>query len=113
MKREHLLEIIEMLRPWLIKPDMYANALLRKMDKVRQDARERKRKDLLALFNDRSLTDMQRGIGFNTASDRYEKAMKKMRPLEERFEREVTIPMMVSSGILKKSAVTALAGRRR
>mgnify|MGYP001607548980 CR=1 FL=1 len=113
MKREHLLELIEILRPSLIKPEMYVNPLLRKMNKVLQDAWERKRKDLLALYNDRSLTDMQRGIGLNNASDRYEKAMKKMRPLEDRFEREVRIPMMVNSGILKKSAVAAVAARRR
>ena len=113
MKREHLLEMIDILRPSLIKSEMYADPLLREMNKIRQNARERKRKDLLALYNDRLLTDLQRETGLNKASDRYEKAMKKMRPLEERFEREVRIPMMVSSGILKKSAVTAVAGRRR
>lgn len=111
MEREYIRKLIEITRPKAVRAEMYADPLLRKINKVRQDANDGHHKDLLALYIDRSLTDAQLRVGSDGAQARYDKAMKKLIPLEKRFEREVTIPGLIRSGLLKKSAEAPL--RRR
>jgi len=111
MERENLKKLIDMTRPKAVRAEMYADPLLRKMHKVRQDANDGHHEDLLALYNDRSLTGAELRLGADKAWARYEKTMEKLRPLEERFEREVHIPGLIDSGLLKKSAARVL--RRR
>ena len=111
MEREHIKKMIEVTRPSSIRAEMYSDPLMRRMNKIRQDANDGYHKDLLALDHDRSLTEEQLRDGLNKARERYSKTREKLLPLEERFEREVTIPNLVESGVLKKSAAVAL--RRR
>lgn len=111
MEREELKKLIDMTRPKTVRAEMYSDPLMRKMRKVRQDANDGHHADLLALDADRSLTGAELSAGADKAWARYEKAMEKLRPLEERFEREVEIPGLINSGLLKKSAAVAL--RRR
>lgn len=111
MEREQLKKLIDLTRPKTVRAEMYADPLMRKMRKVRQDANDGHHEDLLALYNDRSMTEAELSAGADRAWARYEKTMEKLRPLEERFEREVEIPGLISSGLLKKSAASAL--RRR
>jgi hypothetical protein len=113
MERENLKKLIDVTRPQAVRAEMYSDPLMRKMNKVRQDANDGYHKDLLALYDDRSLTAGELRLGADKAWARYEKTMEKLRPLQERFEREVSIPSMVSSGVLKKSALAAISGRRR
>lgn len=111
MEREELKKLIDMTRPKVVRAEMYADPLMRKMRKVRQDANDGHHEDLLSLYNDRSLTGAELRVGANKAWARYEKRMEKLRPLEERFEREVEIPGLVNSGLLKKSAASVLLRR--
>lgn len=108
MEREFIKRMIELTRPAAVRAEMYADPLMRKMHKVRQDANDGHHKDLLALYNDRSLTEAQLRAGSNKAQARYSKAMEKLVPLEERFEREVRLPGLINSGLLKKSAAESL-----
>jgi hypothetical protein len=111
MNRANLKELIEMLRPNPIKADMYADPLMRSMERIRERARKRYHDDLLALYTDRTLTVDQRSKGFDKASARNDAALKKLRPLEDRFETEVMIPMMVRSGVLRSAPPKS--GKRR
>lgn len=108
MIRERLKRMIDVTRPQAVRAEMYADPLMRRMRKIRQDANDGQHKDLLALYNDHSLTGEQLRAGCDKAQARYEKTMKKLLPLEARFEREVRIPGLINSGILKKSAAAAL-----
>jgi hypothetical protein len=81
------------------------------MERVRERARKRYRDDLLVLYADRSLTEDQRTKGYHGAREREKAAREKLIPLEERFDREVWIPLMKSVGVLKN--LTAESGRRR
>lgn len=111
MEREELMKLIDLTRPKAVRAEMYADPLMRKMHKVRQNANDGHHEDLLALYNDRSLTEAELSAGADRAWARYEKTMEKLRPLQERFEREVEIPGLIDSGLLKKSAAAPL--RRR
>ena len=111
MERENLKKLIDMTRPSAIRADMYADPLMRRINKIRQDANDGYHRDLLALYNDHDLTEEQLLAGFDRANARCEKKREKLDPLYERFEREVRIPGLINSGILKKSAARVL--RRR
>lgn len=111
MEREQIKKLIDLTRPKAVRAEMYSDPLMRKMHKVRQDANDGHHNDLLALYEDRSLTGAELRSGADKAWARYEKTMEKLRPLEERFEREVRIPGLIDSGLLKKSAAAPL--RRR
>lgn len=112
MERENLKKLIDMTRPSAVRAEMYADPLMRRINKIRQDANDGYHNDLLALYNDHTLTEQQLRAGFDKAFARCEKTREKLVPLNERFEREVRIPSLVSSGVLKKSALTAISGRR-
>jgi hypothetical protein len=111
MEREHLKVMIEKTRPDTVRAEMYSDPLMRRMKKVNQDANDGYHEDLLALYSDRSLTEQQLRAGSAKAHARWENALKKLVPLEERFEREVRIPGIINSGLLKKSAAAALRKR--
>lgn len=103
MTREGLKELIDIMRPSRITADMIADPLVRSMRRIRERAWNRMRDDLLALYADRTLTDAQREDGFRKADLRKSTAMKKLIPLEERYEMEVTIPSMLRSGYLRRA----------
>lgn len=110
-EREFLKTMIALLRPSEIRPEMYADELRRKMEEIREKARARQRADLTALSKDLTLTEAEIRAGCDKARDRYEKSLKRLKPLEDRFEREVRIPMLIDSGVLNKRA-SVLLGRR-
>jgi hypothetical protein len=111
MTRANLKELIDMMRPDRITADMYADPLLRSIERIRERARNRYRSDLLALHSDRTLTDEQRSNGFYKARDRREASLKKLQPLEDRFEVEVKIPLLLKTGVLR--SVSPKSGKRR
>ena len=113
MERESLKKLIDMTRPSAIRAEMYTDPLMRRINKIRQDANDGFHRDLLALYNDHDLTEEQLRARFDKANARCEKKREKLDPLYERFEREVRIPSLVSSGVLKKSALMATPGRLR
>ena len=111
MTREFLKEMLVILRPSRITPDMYANPLQRSMERIRERARGRNRSAIRALYDDLSLTDEQRRDGYYEARKRQDVALEKLRPLEDRFELEVEIPRLVRTGVLR-SATPKLRKRR-
>jgi hypothetical protein len=111
MTRANLKELIGMIRPSRITADMYADPLMRSMERIRERAGKRYREDLLALYSDRALTDEQRWKGLRRAQERKEVALKKLQPLEERFEVEVRIPMLLETGVLRSAP--AKSSKRR
>ena len=111
MVRKHLKDLSETMRPDVIRPEMFTNPLMRRMEAIREKARAGYRKDLLALCANRALSDDQLQDGRDAARLRYEKALAKLKPLEKRWELEVRIPMLIGSGVLKKSAEALLSRR--
>jgi hypothetical protein len=108
MTRANLKELIDRIRPSRITADMYADPLMRSMERSRERAGKRYREDLLALYADRALTDDQRWRGLRKAQERRDAVLKK---LDERFEVEVEIPMLLKAGVLRSGP--AKPGKRR
>ena len=103
MNRAQLKDMIDLIPQDRIKADMYADPLLRSMNRIRERAWNRMREDLLALYADRTLSDAQREKGFDEADLRKTTAMKKLAPLKQRFEDEVRIPVMLQTGVLRRA----------
>ncbi|HXT01443.1 MAG TPA: hypothetical protein VN915_12255 [Elusimicrobiota bacterium] len=111
MTRAELRERIDSLKPSRIAADLYADPLMRSMARVRERAAAGYKKALLALYADRGLTDVQRTKGYCKALEIEAKMLKKLEPLEKRFQEEVYIPLMVETGVLKGAA--AKSSKRR
>ena len=111
MMRASLKRLIDAIPTPRIPADMYADPLLRSMHRVRDRAHNRLREDLLVLYLDKTLTDDDRRSGFDKAERRHDAGLAKLRPLEERFDREVWIPHMKISGMLRSMPVRS--GKRR
>lgn len=102
MKRQELKTLIDVWQPSAITAGMIVDSRLRRMEMIRQRARDRYRNDMITLYRDRSLSDEQRSKGFWKASARWDAAQKKLRPLQARFDREVLIPMLRRTGVLRR-----------
>lgn len=111
MTRASLKKLIDVLPSPLVPADMYADPLMRSMHRIRDRAHKRLREDLLALYLDRTSTEDERRSGFDKASRRHDAALAKLRPLEERFDREVWIPHLKKSGVLR--SLPAKSEKRR
>jgi hypothetical protein len=103
MNRADLKEKIDSMQPSRISADLYADPLMRSMARVRERAANGYKKALLALYADRRLTDVQRNEGVRKARQNEEQELKKLVPLEKRFQEEIYIPMLVQTGVLKSS----------
>ncbi len=108
MEREFIKKMIGETRPSVVRAEMYANPLTRAMEMVRQEAKDGYHKDLTRLYNDPFLTEEQLCVGSTKAHARWAKTLEKLVPLRERYEREVQLPGLVNSGMLKKSAAASL-----
>ena len=113
MNRAALKEMVDSLKPRRIAADLYADPLMRSMARVRERAANGYKKDLLALYADRRLTDGQRTEGTRKAFLNEEQALKKLIPLEKRFQDEVYIPLMIETGVLKPSAANPAKRRAK
>jgi hypothetical protein len=102
MTRSELKNRINSLRQRGITADMIADPLIRSMERISERAFKRFRADLVALHEDQKLNDDQRERGVDAARRRRDVTLKKIRPLEERFEAEVRIPLLLSLGVLRK-----------
>lgn len=108
MERENISKMIEQTRPGAVRAEMYDDPLMRAMKMVNQEADDGYHADLTKLYNDPSLTEEQLRAGSDKAHARWKKTLEKLVPLRERFEREVRLPGLINSGLLKKSAAASL-----
>ena len=94
-----------------ISAEMYADPFVRSLARVSERARIRYRNDMLALIADPALTDAQRVKGFHKAKRHEEAGRKKERSMRERYDREVRIPELIRTGVLRE--LPAKSGKRR
>ena len=111
MRRSSLKSLIDAIPSPRVPAEMYTDPLLRSMHGVLDRTDNRLREDLLALYSNRALTDDGRSSGFEKAERRHDAGLAKFRSLEERFNREVWIPHMKRSGMLRD--MPAKPGKRR
>lgn len=104
MNRAHLKELIDLERPKRITSEMYAEPLLRDMERVKERAASGYKKSLLALYANPGLTDAQRSDGVERAHQTKDRVLEELVPLEKRYQEEIYIPLMIDAGVLKSSA---------
>jgi hypothetical protein len=111
MTRLFLKKLLACVKPPLISAEMYSDPLRRSMARICERADRGYREDMLALIADKTLTDVQRMKGFHKARSRQDATLKKLDPLRERYDREVWIPLLKETGVLRK--VPAKPGKSR